>query len=212
MSRSRHARSSSSTCLPSPHGLCSVHRGACTLADLQTRQYSVHLMLYGPATDARVTGRWQKSACLLIHTLPGRRLSMPCSRRIASLTQRSPSASPCQRSRTSRHRRTRRRLRAPKETRSSKANPFPSFSGDPWSTPSAPVGTNAAARIYRETLFYLSARKIKPGLHDGVRIERNAVNAFVHEPLGKIGVIGWALAADPDVFAGLAAGLDGLVQ
>src|SRR4051812_36341358 len=56
------------------------------------------------------------------------------------------------------------------------------------------------------------ACEVEPRFDHGVRIQRQAADAFIHEPLCEVGMVGWSLSADADVFASLAAGLDREVQ
>src|SRR5437870_3740069 len=51
-------------------------------------------------------------------------------------------------------------------------------------------------------------RQAQPGVHDRVRIQRHRLDALIHQPLGEVGMIGRALAADADVLALSARGLD----
>src|SRR5215203_5469638 len=47
-----------------------------------------------------------------------------------------------------------------------------------------------------------------PGLHDRVGVERERVDTFRDQPLREVRVVGWSLAADPDVLAALLACLN----
>ncbi len=48
-----------------------------------------------------------------------------------------------------------------------------------------------------------------PGVDDGVGVERHGVDALLEQPLGEVGVVAGALAADADVLAARLAGRDG---
>ena len=50
--------------------------------------------------------------------------------------------------------------------------------------------------------------QLQPGVHHRVGIQGNALDALVHQPLGKIRVIRGTLAANADVFAEAVAGAD----
>ena len=48
-----------------------------------------------------------------------------------------------------------------------------------------------------------------PSLHHRIRIQRDRHDALVGQPVGEIGVVAGALAADADVLADASAGGDG---
>jgi hypothetical protein len=52
-------------------------------------------------------------------------------------------------------------------------------------------------------------RQQLPSLHNRVRVERDRRNALLYQPLGKVGVVAGALAADAYVFALIQTGFDG---
>src|SRR3954470_22259427 len=56
------------------------------------------------------------------------------------------------------------------------------------------------------------AREKKPSLDHRIGIERDGVDALLHQPLCKIRMVRRSLAADADVFAGLATCSDRQVQ
>ncbi len=52
----------------------------------------------------------------------------------------------------------------------------------------------------KKSAFFVSCQP-RPGVDHGIRVERHAVDALIHQPFGQIGVIRRALAADADVLA-----------
>src|SRR5690625_4953164 len=54
--------------------------------------------------------------------------------------------------------------------------------------------------------------QIHPGFHHRVGVQGHAVDTLFHQPMGEIRMVGRALAADADVLALLAAGVDGHLQ
>src|SRR5690348_364782 len=54
----------------------------------------------------------------------------------------------------------------------------------------------------------LLLRELEPGIDDGVGVQRHRFDALVHQPLGEVRVVARALAADADVLALRARGLD----
>src|SRR3990172_6236854 len=52
----------------------------------------------------------------------------------------------------------------------------------------------------------------QPSIDHRIRIKRNALDTFLQQPLREIGMIRRPLAANADVLAGLAAGVDSTMQ
>ena len=50
--------------------------------------------------------------------------------------------------------------------------------------------------------------ELEPGIHDRIRVQRNGLDALVHQPLGQVGVVRRPLAADAHVLAELVGCLD----
>ena len=49
----------------------------------------------------------------------------------------------------------------------------------------------------------------RQGVDHRIRVQRDAVDALIHQPFGQVGVVGGALTADADVLAGLVGGRNG---
>src|SRR5690349_18011268 len=66
--------------------------------------------------------------------------------------------------------------------------------------------------VYTGSGRSLTFRQEEPGFQYGVRVQRHAFDALLHQPLGQVRVVRRALTADADVFAGLVARGNGIGQ
>src|SRR3989344_615067 len=66
--------------------------------------------------------------------------------------------------------------------------------------------------VHTPSSLRLTFRQEEPGFQYGIRVQRNAFDALLHQPLGQVRVIRRALTANTDVLAGLIAGGNGVGQ
>src|SRR5512134_136440 len=68
-----------------------------------------------------------------------------------------------------------------------------------------PSITHSRLDAFRDGRYSSRTGEPLPGFHDSVRIQRDRLDALIHQPFGEVRVVRWPLAADADVLAARAA-------